>query len=212
MITIILCLVVGYFFGCISFAYIIGKINHIDIREHGSGNAGTTNTIRTLGKKAGMMTYAGDVLKVIIPILIMTGIFGGGDIDTTLIKLVTGFGVVLGHNYPFWLKFKGGKGIAVSSGVILMFGWKIILACGIAFFAILKTTKYVSVGSLVIVSMLSAYVVWISRASSDFIAILIFALLYAISAFYTHRSNIVRLINGTENKAGSKKKTTDSDN
>ena len=206
MFEIFLCLIIGYFFGCISFAYIIGKINHIDIREHGSGNAGTTNTMRTLGKKAGFATYFGDVFKVVIAILLMSFLLRDSGMDNTLIKLITGFGVVLGHNYPFWLKFKGGKGIAVTSGVLIMFGWKIILICGAAFFIILKTTRYVSVGSLVMVSLFSGCVIFISRASNDFIEILIFAILFAASAFFTHRSNIKRLIEGTENKAGSKKK------
>lgn len=205
MLNIFLCLLVGYFFGCISFAYIIGRLNHIDIREHGSGNAGTTNTMRTLGKKAGFATYFGDVFKVVAAILLMSLLLKDSGMDNTLIKLITGFGVVLGHNYPFWLKFKGGKGIAVTSGVLIMFGWKIILICGAAFFIILKTTKYVSVGSLVMVSLFSGCVIFVSRASADFIEILIFAILFAASAFYAHRSNIKRLIEGTENKVGSKK-------
>ncbi len=210
MFEIFLCLIVGYFFGCISFAYIIGKLNHIDIREHGSGNAGTTNTMRTLGKKAGFATYFGDVLKVVVAILLMSFILKNSGMDNTLIKLITGFGVVLGHNYPFWLKFKGGKGIAVTSGVLIMFGFlvdfKIILVCGISFFLTLKLTKYVSVSSMVMVSLFSAYVILISRKSADFVLILIFAVLFAASAFFTHRSNIKRLIEGTENKVGSKKK------
>ena len=209
MFEIILCLIVGYFFGCISFAYIIGKLNHIDIREHGSGNAGTTNTMRTLGKKAGFATYFGDVLKVVVAILLMSLILKNSGMDSTLIKLITGFGVVLGHNYPFWLKFKGGKGIAVTSGVLIMFGFlvdfKIILVCGLSFFLTLKLTKYVSVSSMVMVSLFSAYVIFISINSEDFALILAFAILFAASAFFTHRSNIKRLIEGTENKVGSKK-------
>ena len=209
MLNIFLCLIIGYFFGCISFAYIIGRLNHIDIREHGSGNAGTTNTMRTLGKKAGFATYFGDVFKVVVAILLMSLLLKDSGMDSTLIKLITGFGVVLGHNYPFWLKFKGGKGIAVTSGVLIMFGFlvdfKIILVCGLSFFLTLKLTKYVSVSSMVMVSLFSAYVILISLNSADFILILIFAILFAASAVFTHRSNIKRLIEGTENKVGSKK-------
>lgn len=208
MLEIIICLVIGYFFGCISCAYIVGKLNHIDIREHGSGNAGTTNTMRTLGKKAGFITYFGDVFKVVLPIVVLSLILKDSGLDNNLIKLITGFGVVLGHNYPFWLKFKGGKGIAVTSGVLIMFGFKIILVCGIGFFLTLKLTKYVSLSSLVMVSLFSACVIFISRGSEDFILILIFAILFAVSAFFGHRSNIKRLIEGTENKVGSKKKET----
>ena len=212
MLNIVLCLIVGYLFGCISFAYIIGKLNHIDIREHGSGNAGTTNTMRTLGKKAGFATYFGDVLKVVVCVLIMSLVLRDSGMDNAVIKLISGFGVVIGHNYPFWLKFKGGKGIAVTSGVIILFGWKIILICGAAFFLVLKLTKYVSVSSLVMVSLFSGCIVFMSRNSQDFVAIVIFAILFAASAFFTHRSNIKRLIDGTENKVGQGKNKSNGGN
>lgn len=208
MIGIIVCLLVGYVFGCISCAYIIGKLNHIDIRDYGSGNAGTTNTMRTLGKKAGIITYLGDVLKVCIAIFIMWLVFKDS-MDTEAIKLITGFGVVIGHNYPFWLNFKGGKGIAVTSGVILVYDPIILIICLLSFILVVYTTKYVSVGSLTICTLFSVYVAITARGSRNYTELLIFAVFFTLSAFYTHRANLKRLVNGTENKIGSKKKPDD---
>ena len=113
-----ICLVIGYFCGCISSGYIVGKISHIDIRDKGSGNAGTTNVLRTLGKLPALLTFAGDLFPAIIPVLVLRLVLDT-PVDWYLLCLYMGLGVVLGHNYPFYLKFKGGKGIAVTSAVIL---------------------------------------------------------------------------------------------
>ena len=111
-----ICLVVGYLFGMIQTAYIYGRLHGIDIREHGSGNAGTTNTLRVLGKKAGLVVFLGDLAKTIIPVLTVGFIIRAYLPDYTdyvfLLRLYTGFGAILGHNFPFYLGFKGGKGIA----------------------------------------------------------------------------------------------------
>ena len=112
---IAICLLLGYAFGCFSTGYFVGKLHHIDIRQYGSGNAGTTNALRTLGKKAGAMTFLGDVLKCIIPILFIRHILFVGVEYLPLLVLYTAVGVVLGHNYPFYLHFKGGKGIAAMA-------------------------------------------------------------------------------------------------
>ena len=120
---ILLCLIVGYVFGCFQTGYIYGRFNGIDIREFGSGNAGTTNTLRVLGKKAGYITYLGDAFKAIFAILLVKYIIYGQFLtpamDFHLLLAYTGFGVALGHNYPFYLNFKGGKGIATTSGVMI---------------------------------------------------------------------------------------------
>lgn len=201
---LLICMIVGYMFGCISTAYIIGKINHIDIRSYGSGNAGTTNAMRTLGKKAGVITYIGDAFKTIIPILLMAFIFSS-EIKFHLACLITGLGVVLGHNYPFWLKFKGGKGIAVTSMVILMYNpfWALLYIA--IFVGILKTLKYVSVGSLAIVTVFFLQVAIFSFNEPYYMVQFFLALVFCILAYYSHRTNIVRLMNGTENKVGQKK-------
>ncbi|MCR5609312.1 MAG: glycerol-3-phosphate 1-O-acyltransferase PlsY [Lachnospiraceae bacterium] len=208
---IIKCLLVGYLFGCISTSYLIGKLYNIDIREHGSGNAGTTNTMRVLGKKAGIMVYLGDCIKCAIAILIMISVLGkkyeslpNATDMVQLIKLVTGFGAVLGHNYPFWLKFKGGKGIAVTSAVIIIFclpaDWYVPIICIIAFTGIFRTTRYVSLGSLTVITMFLLYVAIAYTGSEVYGKLLFFTFLFTASGFYTHKSNIKRLMNGTENK------------
>ena len=116
----ILCVLIGYCFGIFQTAYIYGKLNGIDIREHGSGNAGTTNALRVLGKKAGLIVFLGDLLKAFIPCILarVVGIYFFPAIVIPMI-LWTGLGVVIGHNYPFYMHFKGGKGIAATGGVIL---------------------------------------------------------------------------------------------
>lgn len=203
-VKIILCLVIGYAFGCIQTGYIYGKINGIDIRQHGSGNAGTTNVLRTLGKKAGYITYAGDALKALIAVyLVRYVIFAGSGMDTTLLTMYTGFGVVLGHNYPFYLNFKGGKGIAVTSAVMFAFDWRFAALALITFTIIFYTTRYVSVGSLVITalfpicSLIFYYGQW---------HLFVLSLAFCAMAWWRHRANIKRLIQGTENRFEKKKK------
>ena len=118
------CLVCGYLFGIIQTAYIYGRLHGIDIRQHGSGNSGTTNALRVLGKKAGLIVFLGDLLKGVVAcslthiILDMVNLPGVSD-NKYLFVLYMGFGVVLGHNFPFYMQFKGGKGIAATSGMII---------------------------------------------------------------------------------------------
>ena len=114
----IICLIIGYAFGLFQTGYFVGKLNHVDIRKTGSGNSGSTNALRVLGVKAGLMTFVGDVLKCVLPILLVRQIFSGSDC-LPLLAMYTGAGATLGHNYPFYLKFKGGKGIAVLAGLVL---------------------------------------------------------------------------------------------
>ena len=111
---------IGYFLGIFQTGYLYGKYKGIDIRSQGSGNAGATNTLRVLGYKAGLITFAGDLLKAILAVVIVHVLFGAYfPQELHVLKLYAGFGAVLGHNFPFFLKFKGGKGIACTSGMIL---------------------------------------------------------------------------------------------
>ena len=147
----IICIIIGYVFGMFQTAFFYGKMHGIDIREHGSGNAGTTNTLRVLGTKAGLIVFAGDVLKCMIAVWITTLIFKGSHADEIyLLKLYTAAGAILGHNYPFYLKFKGGKGIAATAGLILAFHPYFIPVGFVLFFGVFLTTHYVSLGSLLI--------------------------------------------------------------
>ena len=115
----VLCLAAGYLFGLIQTGYFYGKAHGVDIRKHGSGNSGTTNALRVLGKKAGLIVFAGDFLKAFIPCLLVRMFLGDGELYTHVLILYMGFGVTLGHNYPFYLGFKGGKGIAVMAGILM---------------------------------------------------------------------------------------------
>lgn len=201
--NIIICLIIGYLCGCLSTAYFIGKANHIDIRKYGSGNAGTTNAMRLLGVKAGLLTFLGDALKAFIPILLITYVFFKQDPNVNLLALYTGLGVVVGHNFPFWLRFKGGKGIAATGGVIMAFDWRIGLAAFIVFVLSVAITRYVSVGSLLISLLFPIGVLIIYPGD---IHMLLVSVIFTVLAFIRHRTNIKRLMNGTENKLGQKVK------
>lgn len=212
-------LLLGYLAGAlIQAGYWMGKFNKIDIREYGSGNAGTTNVMRTLGKKAGIITYLLDAFKAVLADLVIHfAIVPHTDIPEMLLFLYCGLGIVLGHNFPFYLKFKGGKGIAASSGVVisLMVFPKycfMFTVLGIGIFALVAlTTKYVSLASLIGMAMLFVeFLVWgmlgwlpLSGTSRVEGTVIVFIL--AALAFIRHRSNIVRLVNGTERKIGEKK-------
>lgn len=212
----IICLCIGYIFGMFQTAYIYGRAHHIDIREHGSGNAGTTNALRTLGKRAALVVFVGDLLKAIIPSLIVRLIFRNDFQDSmTLLVLYTGFGAVLGHNFPAYLKFKGGKGIATTAGFIISLGqWQLIAVGLVVFILAVVITKYVSAGSLLMV--LSVFITFVVLSRMGIIkglvetkvgyeAIGVFFLFVAL-AYIRHKANIVRIFKGTENKLSFKKK------
>ena len=114
----ILCLLTGYVFGLFQTGYLYGKMHHIDIRQYGSGNSGTTNALRVMGKKAGLLVFMGDFLKTVFACLLVRLVMKG-DPSVDLYVLYAGLGVVLGHNFPFYLHFKGGKGIASMAGILV---------------------------------------------------------------------------------------------
>ncbi len=204
----IVCLLIGYVFGLFQTGYLYGKTKHIDIRTKGSGNAGTTNALRTMGKKAGLITLLGDCFKCVFAVLVVRLIYGSsyGDILPVL-SMYAGIGAVLGHNYPFYMKFKGGKGIAVTAGIIIT-SWNIwiMLICLAVFVGVVAGTKYVSVGSLAVVITYFICVLVYGQTGgfhvkgSPLTEIYVLAALVVISAFFKHRSNIKRLMEGTENK------------
>ncbi len=202
-IKILICLVLGYCFGCISTGYIVGKANKIDIRKYGSGNAGTTNALRTLGWKAGLLTFLGDAIKAILPILLIRLVIFPDYEALNLLMLYTGLGAVLGHNFPFWLHFKGGKGIAATGGVMLAYDWRLAIAALVVFLIIVVVTRYVSLGSLIISTLLP---IWIIIFYPGNLHMIIVGIIFTLSAFFKHRSNIKRLMSGTENKIGQKVK------
>lgn len=217
------CVLIGYAFGLIQTAFILGKLNGIDIREHGSGNAGTTNTLRVLGTKAGLIVFAGDLIKCILAVVCCSLIFKGilGDSYTEyryLIKLYAAAGAILGHNFPFYLNFKGGKGIASTAGLILSFSAWCSLVGAVMFFGCFLTTHYVSLGSLMLylgffIQMVIMGQLGLFGASQpvllEMYGVTFFLLLMA---FWRHRENIKRLLTGTERKTYLSKKGKEKEN
>ena len=204
---IILCLIIGYIFGCFQTGYIYGKCHGIDIRQYGSGNAGTTNTLRVLGKKAGYITYLGDALKAIFAILLVKYVIYGylliPSVDFNLLLAYTGLGVAFGHNYPFFLGFKGVKGIATTSGVMLALDLRIGLIGIIGFFILFCITRYVSIGSLYMSLAFPICVLIFYPGQWHLFAV---SVIFWLMAWVRHKENIKRLLNGTENRFERKKK------
>ena len=176
-------------------------------------NSGTTNALRVLGKKAGLIVFLGDLLKAIVACTIVRLIADHFGSDITLIYILyTGIGVVLGHNFPFYMNFKGGKGIAATSGVIIAIGdWRIIVVCLALFIAAVAITRYVSLGSLLVVT--AFIVMWLIFGQLGMLPLTgralyesyILVAIFVLMAYIRHKANIVRLIKGTENKLGQKK-------
>ena len=210
----LLCLAAGYLFGLFQTGYIVGKAMHTDIRTKGSGNSGTTNALRVLGPKAGVIVFLGDFGKSLILCMLVKLIYGQLMPEAALmLMLYGGFGVILGHNYPFYLNFKGGKGVAATAGILCAFwDWRILVICILAFTLPIALTRYVSLGSLTVETvLLILWLMWgrqLVPALSDacFTESTVIMVLIVLQAFWRHRSNIVRLIHGNENKLGAGKK------
>lgn len=204
---ILISIMLGYAFGCFQTAYIIGRLNHIDIREHGSGNAGTTNTLRTLGKWPAFLTFLGDALKGMFAVWIVRYFIAPIEpaVNPLLLCLITGFFAVLGHNFPFYLNFKGGKGIATTAAVTMAIDWRMGLISLILFIGFCIMTRYVSVASIVLVTAFPISLFFFHKGEHNFGEMLAVALCYTALAIYRHRANIVRLMNGTENRLGGNK-------
>lgn len=204
----IVCLVIGYIFGLFQTGYFYGKAHGIDIREHGSGNSGTTNTLRVLGTKAGLIVFAGDCLKCMAAVWLVRLLFGGSHHNIIyLLCLYTGAGAILGHNYPFYMHFKGGKGIAATAGMVLSFHPWFVVTGVIMFFATFFTTHYVSLGSLLVYTLLMIQLVvsgqmgvFPEMTQGQLIEMYILFGCLTVLAFWKHRENIGRLIHGTERK------------
>ena len=206
----ILLLIIGYFIGNIETGYIFGKLNKMDIRNYGSGNAGATNTLRVLGPKAGLIVFLGDFCKSLIPCLVVRYIFRDNVSLSYVYMLYIGLGVVLGHNFPFYLGFKGGKGVASTAGIIMALDYRIAFVCLAIFILIVAITRYVSLASIVVMIIfigMSHMLVKTSYGFTDGTSPMEFRLLVVVIGFlsiFMHRANIKRLLNGTENKIGKK--------
>lgn len=198
---------IGYVCGLFQTAYIYGKLHGIDIRDYGSHNAGTTNTLRVLGFKAGILVLFGDIAKCILAIVAADLLFGGTHPDMIyLLKIYAAAGAILGHNFPFYLHFKGGKGIAATAGMILAFHPYFIPVAVVLFFGIFFATHYVSLGSLVLYAGFFAEMIVLGQlgvfgmSGPHLIELYVVTGLLTVMAYWKHRENIKRLLGGTERK------------
>ncbi|MDR1639607.1 MAG: glycerol-3-phosphate 1-O-acyltransferase PlsY, partial [Clostridiales bacterium] len=203
------CLAAGYLLGCIQTAYLAGKLKaNIDIRQFGSGNAGTTNAARVLGAPVGVIVFVADMLKAVIAYFLCQALWGPNSTlplgGFALAGIYGGAGAILGHNFPFFLGFRGGKGVASSLGLMVAFDWKLALICYAIGVTLIATTKYISVGSL---AMLVLFPILTLTFGHPFEALAV-TIFLAVMAIVQHRENIKRLIAGKENKFKLKKEGT----
>lgn len=180
----------GYLLGSVNSSIIVGRLYRIDIRQYGSGNAGMTNTLRTLGKKAAFFVLIGDILKGIISYLI--GLALAGKVGA----MTAGTCAIIGHNWPLYFQFKGGKGVLTSFAVLFMMNAEIAALLLMIFAVVVALTRYVSLGSIIAAALFPVLAI-VYRQDAGFV---VFSLLICLLVIFRHRSNISRILNGTESK------------
>lgn len=213
MIGYVIMAIIAYCIGSVNFSVIISKkVAGFDVREKGSGCAGSTNMLRSVGKKAAAITLLCDILKGVIAIVISIIIGNMIDgVDKELLLQIAGIAVVIGHTFPVFFGFKGGKGVATSLGILLMSNWKIGLICLVFALVIIALTRMVSLGSCGAAILFPVLTLFINDSYTVLTdgkkgsAYLIYSVILAAIVLYNHRSNIKRLLNGTENKLSFKK-------
>ena len=214
MVENIIVLIIAYLIGSVNFSVLISKrVAGFDVREKGSGNAGSTNVLRSVGKGAAVITLICDILKGVVAISI--AIIIGNIIKNSnkeLLVQIAGIAVVIGHTFPIFFGFKGGKGVATSLGIILMSNWQIGLICLVFALVLMALTRMVSLGSCgaaILFPVLTLFInenyMVLSEGKSGN-TYLIYSVILAIIILFNHRSNIQRMLNGTENKIGEKSK------
>ena len=204
----IIVVIIAYLIGSINFSVLISKkMAGFDVREKGSGNAGTTNMLRSVGKKAAAITLICDILKGVISIVI--AIIVGNiakNLDRELLLQIAGIAVVLGHTFPIFFGFKGGKGVATSLGVLLISNWQIGLICLVFAVVLMALTRMVSLGSCAAAVLFPVLTLFINQHYTVLTdgksgrVYFVYSVILAIIVLYNHRSNIKRILNGTENK------------
>ena len=208
MAAYIIVTLVAYLLGSISFSVIISKkMAGFDVREKGSGNAGATNMLRSVGKKGAVLTLIGDCLKGVVAILfaIIVGKIAK-NADKALLVQLAGIAVVLGHTFPIFFGFKGGKGVATSLGVLLMSNWQIGLICLVFAVVLMALTRMVSLGSCAAAVLFPVLTLFINQHYTVLTdgksgrVYFVYSVILAIIVLYNHRSNIKRILSGTENK------------
>lgn len=202
MIESVIMAVIAYLIGSINFSVILSKkMAGFDVREKGSGNAGTTNMLRSVGKKAAAITLICDILKGVIAILIaiLMGKFISGANGAVLVQ-VAGIAVIIGHTFPIFFKFKGGKGVATSLGVLIMSNWQIGLICLVFAIILIALTQMVSVGSIAAAILYPVLTLFIPQNYIIPGNYLIYSIILAVIIVFNHRENVKRLLKGTENR------------
>lgn len=188
---------VSYLLGSIIFSVIMGKlVAGIDIRNHGSGNAGATNTLRIMGKGPAIVVFLLDIGKGVLAVWLAKWFVP----DQYGVAVICGIAVILGHNWPIWFNFRGGKGVATTIGMLLTLAFLPTLLAGLIAIIAILITRYVSLGSLLLTVFLPVFIYWLDYPIELFwgsFAILVFA-------WVKHRKNIVKIVRGTENKIGSR--------
>ena len=214
MIVYIVMLLIAYAIGSINFSVIFSKkFAGFDVREKGSGNAGSTNMLRSVGKGAAAITLVCDILKGVVAISIAM-ILGNiiKDVNKELLVQIAGIAVVVGHTFPIFFGFKGGKGVATSLGILLMSNWQIGLICLVFALVLMILTRMVSLGSCAAAVLFPVLTLFINEnytvltEGKNGSTYFIYSVILAIIVLFNHRSNIKRILNGTENKLGSKEK------
>ncbi len=213
MIECVIMAVIAYLIGSINFSVIISKkVAGFDVREKGSGNAGSTNMLRSVGKKAAAVTLLCDILKGVVAIII--SILVGNivkEANRELLLQVAGIAVVIGHTFPIFFGFKGGKGVATSLGILLMTNWQIGLICLVFAIVLIVLTRMVSLGSCAAAILFPVLTLFINNSYTILTegkngnTYFVYSVILAIIVLYNHRSNIQRLMNGTENRISFKK-------
>jgi glycerol-3-phosphate acyltransferase PlsY len=196
LLKILFMFILGYLLGSLNSSLLVGKAYGVDVRNHGSGNAGATNTLRTLGKKAAVFVILGDALKGILACIIGNLILGYDGL------MVAGIGSIVGHNWPVYFKFKGGKGVLTSFAVALMIDWKVALVLFAIFVVIVTISRYISLGSVISAALFPAAAFIHKGDDKLYLSI---AVIFAALIIIRHRSNIKRIVQGTESKFGKKK-------
>ena len=209
MVINIITAIVAYLVGSVNFSVIFSKkIAGFDVREKGSGNAGSTNMLRSVGKGAAALTLLCDILKGVVAILIAIAIGSIFNVsDKALLVQIAGVAVVIGHTFPIFFGFKGGKGVATSLGILLMTNWQIGLICLVFALVLIILTQMVSLGSCAAAILFPVLTLFIKQhfIVEDGSGYFIYSIILAIIVLYNHRENIKRMLNGTENRISLKK-------
>ena len=212
MIVYIIMAIIAYLIGSVNFSIIFSKkFAGFDVREKGSGNAGTTNMLRSVGKKAAAITLICDILKGVVSIGIAILLGNIPNLNKELLVQIAGVSVILGHTFPIFFGFKGGKGVATSLGVVLLSNWQIGLICLVFALVLMILTRMVSVGSCAAAVLFPVLTLFINENYTVLTegktgsVYFIYSVILAVIVLFNHRSNIKRILNGTENKVNFKK-------